>query len=476
MAVAALMRALQARTADLRYGVACAGMLFMAICPLVTTVWCLEARRAETLVRGNVVAAFPARAAEPATAGTGSSGGEGGFAAVVSPRPAEARLATRAAWLARVESWLPAVVTGWLLGICVMALRLVKGFVAVRSLTRQGITSPTGEIQAMIGSLANRAGLGRPIGCFLSFLVEVPTIVGWIRPKILIPVNSLARITLGQLEMLLAHKIAHIRRHDYLVNILQIVVESLLFFHPAVWWVSRRIRMERENCCDDMAVRLCGGDRVLLARALFAMEEQRSTPILRIAAAGGSLRERIRRLVVPTPETSCVESGWTGVCLIVACGVIAVSLLAAGSPRMRGDAPPDGKASVTGRVLDQAGQPIAGARVRLYRREGRWEHRHPMIEDATTGLDGSFLLRSRLELLPLSRSRGLEPYVIVADHAGKAVGWRTIPNQATEFAGDVILTEPSERVLTVVDADDRPVAGAKCQPAGWAMRPRRHPI
>ena len=99
------------------------------------------------------------------------------------------------------------------------------------------------------------------------------------------------------LRAVIAHELAHIRRHDYLVNLFQVVAETLLFYHPGVWWVSRRMRVERENCCDDLAVDLCGNP-VIYARALADLEELRfGTPALALGADGGSLIERIRRLL-----------------------------------------------------------------------------------------------------------------------------------------------------------------------------------
>ena len=99
----------------------------------------------------------------------------------------------------------------------------------------------------------------------------MPTVIGWLKPVVLLPASALAGLTPRQLEAILAHELAHIRRHDYLVNLLQTLVETLLFYHPAVWWLSRRIRVERENCCDDLAVSLCG-DPVAYAAALADLE------------------------------------------------------------------------------------------------------------------------------------------------------------------------------------------------------------
>ena len=121
--------------------------------------------------------------------------------------------------------------------------------------------------------------------------------------------SALAALSPAQVEAILAHELAHIRRHDYLVNLLQTLVETLLFYHPAVWWLSRRIRTERENCCDDLAVSLCG-DPYAYAKALADLEELRGTSgRLALAATGGSLLQRVRRLV-GAPSHAGRGPGW----------------------------------------------------------------------------------------------------------------------------------------------------------------------
>ena len=105
-------------------------------------------------------------------------------------------------------------------------------------------------------------------------MVRVPTIVGCLRPVILLPASVVTGLPASHLDAVLAHELAHVRRHDYLVNVLQSLVETLLFYHPAVWWCSRQIRIEREHCCDDLVVEACG-DRVVYAHALAQLEELR---------------------------------------------------------------------------------------------------------------------------------------------------------------------------------------------------------
>jgi beta-lactamase regulating signal transducer with metallopeptidase domain len=155
--------------------------------------------------------------------------------------------------------------------------------------------------QAIACRLAARLGIRRPVALLESALVDVPSVVGWFRPVILAPASALSGLTPPQLEMILAHELAHIRRRDPLVNLLQTGIEAALFYHPAAWWISSRIRQEREHCCDEAAVALCG-DPVGYARSLARLERLRQEwPALAVSSTGGSLLERVRRLVYSAP-------------------------------------------------------------------------------------------------------------------------------------------------------------------------------
>ena len=142
-----------------------------------------------------------------------------------------------------------------------------------------------------------------------SAAVAVPTLVGWVKPVVLLPAAALAGLTAVQLEAILAHELAHVRRHDYLVNLLQSIVETLLFYHPAVWWVSAEVRAEREHCCDDLAIAVCG-DRLVYVSALAeltSIERQ----VFALAATDGSLLTRVRRILgQPAPARRELPPSW----------------------------------------------------------------------------------------------------------------------------------------------------------------------
>ncbi len=307
LGVAALLRAGRDRPAARRSAIALAGLLLLAACPVLTTARALVARP-------------EAPGVLPATRQQGGSVGAE-VAAVQSPVQAGETRSGAARWVAslgsRVAGWLPALVAMWALGACVCLVRLALGLVELRALRVRGIEPLPGELQAVVERLSTAIGRRRPVACRLSRRVQVPSVLGWRRPLILLPVAGLGRLTASQTEAVLAHELAHVQRHDVPVHLAQAVLESLLFFHPAVWWVSRQVRIEREHGCDEVAVALCGGDRRLVARALFRLEELRAGSWLGVAATGASLRDRIERLVTPAAVRPVRgRSGWASAGLV----------------------------------------------------------------------------------------------------------------------------------------------------------------
>jgi uncharacterized protein (TIGR03435 family) len=195
------------------------------------------------------------------------------------------------------EQFLFWVVMVWLSGAIVFWVRLAGGWVVAARMRSMLVRRAPPEWQETLRKLGAQIGLSRPVQLLVSALVQAPTVVGWLRPVVLVPVGALGGLPAEHLEALLLHELAHIRRHDYLINILQSVAESLLFYHPAVWWVSGHIRAEREHCCDDVAVSI-SGDAITYARALAQLESYRPAHLsAAIGANGGSLANRIARLL-----------------------------------------------------------------------------------------------------------------------------------------------------------------------------------
>jgi beta-lactamase regulating signal transducer with metallopeptidase domain len=180
----------------------------------------------------------------------------------------------------------------WFAGVVVLWARLMGGWVVASRMRSMLVRPAPREWQQALEKLAVRIQLFRPVRLLVSSLVQVPTVVGWLRPVVLVPIGALTGLPTEHLEALLVHELAHIRRHDYLVNILQSVAEALLFYHPAVWWVSTHIRAERELCCDDLAVSV-SGDVLTYAQALAGLESFRPAHLdAAIAANGGLLSDR----------------------------------------------------------------------------------------------------------------------------------------------------------------------------------------
>lgn len=209
----------------------------------------------------------------------------------------------------------PWTVSLWLLGTAALLARNLGGWFHFRRRLLREVESMGGEWPDVLRRLASRLDVRRPVRLVRSDRATVPLVAGWLRPVVVLPTSLLTGLPAADLEAILAHELAHVRRHDYLVNLLQISAESALFFHPAVWWLSARIRRERELCCDDLAAAAVGG-RGAYARSLLTVAGEVTGQRL-VAASGGSLVERIRHLTDAEPRGP-VPSPWAGVALILA--------------------------------------------------------------------------------------------------------------------------------------------------------------
>lgn len=295
-------RAWLARGAAARYCLGCAALAVMMAAPVVT--WEVLGGGAETGPvapdRTATIPSFRSIAAAP-----------------VAALPMEARTAVPTH---REAGFLPWVVGIWMLGAMVLWIRLMCGWAAAAGARATTSRPAPAEWQRRLDEIRARMRVARPVRLLVSAWVQSPVAIGWLRPMVLAPVGALSGLPAEYLEALLIHELAHIRRQDYLVNLLQSAAEALLFYHPAVWWISGHIRAEREACCDDIAVRETG-DVVAYASALLEMESQRAGLRLAMAASGGSLADRVARLLGesrPKPQSGPGQAIAIGAVLLAA--------------------------------------------------------------------------------------------------------------------------------------------------------------
>ena len=223
--------------------------------------------------------------------------------------------------LALLHSVPPYAAVVYLAGAAMLILRLFVGYTALRRLRRDAHLA--GPCQALVETLRDRLGISVPVQILHSSQVEVPTVLGAWRPLILLPLTTTTGLSTEHLTCLLLHELAHIRRHDFLANLVQSLIETLLFYHPAVTWLSGVIRQEREHCCDDIAAAAIG-NRGHYAAALVSMESLRATSRnLVVAANGGSLLGRIQRLLRPAAPRSLSQRIISGSSLLAAAILVA---------------------------------------------------------------------------------------------------------------------------------------------------------
>jgi beta-lactamase regulating signal transducer with metallopeptidase domain len=278
LALSAILALIDERSATIRYGLSTLALALMLVVPVTTAFGPASMATALT-----TTGSLPA----PETTAGMTSGLLPGAGAPSFMVQAMRLLSGSAPWL----------VPFWLLGVCILTIRTFGAWWVARQLTRTGVMDVPGPISRSFMEMKRRFGVHGEVIIRQSTRAEVPAVIGYFRPVLLLPVSALSGMSPQQLEAVIAHELAHIRRHDYLVNVFQQFAEILLFFHPAVWWVSGQIRKERENCCDDLAVLACG-DVLSYASALLNLEEQRGrAPQLAVAATGGSLVGRVRRLL-----------------------------------------------------------------------------------------------------------------------------------------------------------------------------------
>jgi beta-lactamase regulating signal transducer with metallopeptidase domain/protein involved in polysaccharide export with SLBB domain len=318
--LAGALRAMRTASANARYLVACAGLALMFM-GVVATFWIV-----------NVPAADDAPATSSATPAPHHSpiAIQQTLALPTAPAP------TLSA--ASGPDFLASLAGAWMIGVLAMGIWHAGGWLMLARLRRG---QDLNHLQPMLDRLTDRLHIRAEVKLRRTIRFDVPAVIGAFRPVILLPAALLNDLSPQQVEAILAHELAHIRRHDYLVNLIQSAIETLLFYHPATWWMSAQIRRERENCCDDIASQTCG-NAMLYAQALTCLEERRAAK-MHLAPAisgGGRLPDRIRRVLGLTPATRRHKTRIRSVVvalLAIACAGIPV-VVAAQQPSSQPDA------------------------------------------------------------------------------------------------------------------------------------------
>ncbi len=231
---------------------------------------------------------------------------------------------------------LPLLVTLWLLGVLFMSLRFAGGMLHVQRLRYSQTRPLPAPWPARVEVLAARAGLSRPLAALESLRLRTPMVIGHFKPLLLLPVGLVTGLSAGEVEALLAHELAHVRRRDYLVNVLQNLLDILYFFHPGVRWISACVRQEREHCCDDIAVELCGDPRDY-ARALASLPVRNvglAEPAVAALGRPQRLLQRIVRLLRRPRQIPEFREGFVSALLLVFGLLAMLKLVAAGSAPM----------------------------------------------------------------------------------------------------------------------------------------------
>lgn len=310
LGVGALVLLRAVRSPQARYAIGVATLAAMLLAVGTTTAW-LAAREVTPPVV--TLSSSPVAPIEAPVAGDADSPGVSGTPSATAVSPG----------FVVPTTW---VLSLWGLGVVLLSARLIGGWSVARRLTRVHVGPVSAAVSETLEELSGRLGLTRAVRVLSSTRVTSPMVVGWLAPVILLPAAALTGLPASQVAALLAHELAHVRRHDYLVNLFQSVVETLLFFHPAVWWVSRQVRDAREECCDDLVVQVC--DRMTYVSALTTLAAARvSAPA--VAASGGALRARVERLLRPSTP-SLPGAAWLAALPILL--VIVAAFPVAGTP------------------------------------------------------------------------------------------------------------------------------------------------
>ena len=404
---------------------------------------------------------------------------------------------------ARLEAWLPLFVAFWFLGVFVLSVRMAGGWYLTKRLVAGG-TPLRDDWANRIERFFPQLDFSRTVRWIESSRVRVPQVIGWFRPVVLAPTSIFTALTPSEIESLLLHELVHIRRHDYLVNLVQCVIETVFFFHPAIRWLSHRIRLERELACDETVVAITG-DKITFSRALLAVADQARAPRPALAASGGDLTARIHAVLGMKRRGS--SQGLAVVLCLAAC-LITCGMITSYAEE-QGDTSPTAEEAestaapierflkeglpvpdLSGTIVDSSGRPVRRATVFL-RQAARSSRSGPVewedLARTTSDKEGGFAFTG---VLDQKSGRVMPAYDIVAfkpSHAyvakqvwptrkgerpnpaydtigykpGYALGWRRMRPKKPMTDIKVTLQPPVSLKGTIIDPSGKPIPDAR---------------
>ena len=379
-----------------------------------------------------------------------------------------------------LEPALPWCVLCWTLGVLCLSLRLLGAAYLTGRLMTSAEPLRDGCVSRMQRYLV-RLAIPQTVRWLESARVQVPQVTGWYKPVIMVPTSIFTTLTPDEIESLLLHELVHLRRYDFLVNVLQCAIETVLFFHPGIHWLSRRVRLERELACDEEVIRLTG-DRFTYSRALLSLAELPRLPHPALAASDGDLTTRIHAVLGMKrfgAARSVVAFIVPAVCLVVFAAIlIGRHQLTDTEPTTNTPAQGNSAAPVierfladglpvpelSGTVVDASGDPVGGATVYL-RQSARSSHGGgggPLewldLARATTDDRGRFAFTDVLD----HKDGRLKPaYDIVVLKADYAIAWKHARPDGPVKNIRVTLQSPVRLKGRVVDGDGQPQSGAR---------------
>jgi len=345
-----------ARGSDVRYFLSVAALVVAALIPVVTF-FSYSASRPSA--RNAVAEAF----ADGAFGAPRTSALQGPAARTAAFSPVGSSSSERPSYLttlrtrlsAGLEPVMPYLVGAWLIGFALFSLRLSGGIWQLRRRRRDG-EEPSSEWATRFERLCRRLRIRENVKLLVSDSVAAPIAFGVLRPLVIIPASLFMQVSPTELETLIAHELIHIRRRDQWVAMLQGVIESILFYHPAVWWISAQIRREREFAADDAVTRSFEDSHVVYASALANLEEIRHlaghrSPRHANAANGGNLMERINRILKKKTEIRHTRFAWSaGLGMLLISAALTTVFLLDGSSLINAESKASGRKLAIGFV------------------------------------------------------------------------------------------------------------------------------